>query len=92
MPIEFLEQVKRQRFFLLIFLVILLVIVFVIWRGFFAKEGELPTEEASRPSTVKKIKINFQTLQNPLLEKLQFFEEIPPFGEKAGRENPFQSY
>ena len=91
MPIEFLEQVKRQRLLLLVFLIILAAISLVIWRGFFIKEG-LPIEEVSKPAITKKIEINFQILQNPLLEEFQPFEEITPFEEKTGRENPFMSY
>lgn len=93
MPIEFTEQIKRQRFLILIFLIILLIIGLVIWRGFFAREGQLPTEEILKPPTAaKKIEIDFQVLKNPILEEFQPFEEIIPFEEKTGRGNPFISY
>jgi len=89
MAIEFLEQLKRQRYLILVLAIIILMIIIVIWRGFFAIEKPvLPPVE----KPVKKIEIDFQTLKSPLLEKFQIFEAIPPFEEEAGRENPFLTY
>lgn len=47
-------------------------------------EGILPRMEG--------IRINFEILRNPLLEELQTFEEIQPYKDQVGRENPFLPY
>jgi len=76
----------------LFFLVIIFITGLIVQRGFFTGEEELPVEKILKPSAAKKIEINFQVLQSPLLGELQYFEEIAPFKEKTGRENPFMSY
>lgn len=44
------------------------------------------------PERLPVIKINFEILQNPLLQEFQLFEEIPPLEEEIGRGNPFLFY
>lgn len=90
MAITFLEKRKRLRYLFPILAIIVLITAIVIWRGFFVKEKPVlpPIEKAP----AKKIEINFETLKNPLLQELQTFEEIPPFEEEVGRENPFIPY
>lgn len=100
MPIVFEKQKKTQRNLIFILLGVFLIIIIVLWQGFFKKE-----EEEILPVSIifpkKEVKINFEILKNPLLEKLQPFSEITPFEEiippkgkpeKVGRENPFIPY
>lgn len=50
--------------------------------------GEEPREELIIKH-FKKIEIDFELLENPLLNQLQPIEKIPPFEGEVGRENPF---
>jgi hypothetical protein len=68
--------------------VILIGALFLIWNYFFLKAPP----PVSKPAPPREIKINFDILKNPILEKLQPFEFIPLFEEKPGRENPFTPY
>ena len=82
---------KKSKYYLILLLVIifLLVIFFVVWRIFLAKPATVsPSIVLKRPE----IKINFETLKSPILKELQPFEEIKPFEEDVGRENPFLPY
>ncbi len=100
MAITFLEERKIQKRFILILGIILLIIVLVIWQGFFVKEK--PIREAGEVlKPAKKIEINFEILESPVLKGLQPFEEIKTYEEeisegavteKIGRENPFLLY
>lgn len=87
MAIALFRQRKTQKYLILALIVIILLILVVIWQGFLLKP-KLPPE-GLRP---KKIEINFEVLKSPRLEELQPFEEIPPFEEEVGRENPFVPY
>lgn len=101
MAIVFLQQKKIQKNLILVFGLVLLITVIVIWRGFFKEEKKVYTTETIIPSQ-KEVKINFEILETPILQKLQLFPEIKPFketppaegkpGEKVGRENPFTPY
>jgi len=91
MAITFLEKRKRLRYFVPVLIITILVTAFVIWQGFFVQEG-LPVAEEIVEIPIKKIKIDFQVLKNPIFEDLQPFEEIPPFEVEIGRENPFLPY
>ena len=42
--------------------------------------------------TGQALKINFEVLQNALVEKMEPLEKIKPFEGQAGRENPFIPY
>jgi len=91
MAIVFLEKIKKQKYLLIIFLVLILIASFIIWRGFFIKEKP-PEKVISKPK--REIKIDFETLKNPILEEFQPVEKIIPLGPEIeiGRENPFISY
>ena len=92
MAISFLEKRKIQKQFILILIAIVLITILVIWRGFFAGEKiTLPKENLEQ---AKKVKINFDILEDPILKSLEPFTEIEPIGESVefGRENPFQSF
>jgi len=98
MAIVFLQQKKFQKSLIFIVVAILVITLVVIWRGFFYKETP-PKGEKIILTPEKKIEINFEVLDNPLLDKLQPFPKIQPFqeispteGGKVGRENPFIPY
>jgi len=92
MAITFLEKRKIQKRFILILGITLLIIVLVIWQGFFVKEKPIFLGEIIKPS--KKVEIDFETLESPILKGLAPFEEIEPIevGIEIGRENPFVPY
>ncbi|XOB40284.1 MAG: hypothetical protein ACKKMR_03175 [Candidatus Nealsonbacteria bacterium] len=87
MAITFQEQLKKQKNLVFIFLSLVLVTVFIIWWGYYYV-GEEPREELILKH-FKKIEIDFELLENPLLDQLQPIEKIPPFEGEVGRENPF---
>lgn len=86
MAIKFQKEIKKQRNLIFVFLILILLMVIIVWRGFFVIEK--PPETLVQ-KYLKKIEIDFATLQNPLLEQLQLMEKIPPFEKEIGRENPF---
>jgi len=92
MAIVFVEQIKKQKYLILVFgIVIFLIMAVILWEGFLAKEK--PPEVGIFPIPTKKIKINFEIFKNPLLEELQPIEKIvPETGIKPGRDNPFLPY
>ncbi|MFH1462397.1 MAG: hypothetical protein ABIG08_01765 [bacterium] len=90
MAISFLQERKTQKNLILVFVAILLIIILIIWQGFLKKESSGP--EVFPTIYYKEIKIDFESLKSPLLEKFQQFLEISPFSGDSGRENPFISY
>jgi len=105
MAITFLEERKIQKRFILILGIILLIIVLVIWQGFFVKEKPLWETGKWSPGEIvepaKKVEIDFEILESPILKGLEPFEEIKTYEEeisegvvteKIGRENPFLPY
>jgi hypothetical protein len=92
MAITLLEERRVQKRFILILVIILLIIVLVIWQGFFVEEKPVSPGEIVRPS--KKIEIDFEILESPVVKGLEPFEEIGPIeaGIEIGRENPFVPY
>jgi flagellar basal body-associated protein FliL len=88
MALTFIEPKRQRQYLILLLVVIVLVVSFLVWNYFLAK----PASPVSKPTPPAEIKINFEILKNPILEELQPFEEIPPFEEGIGRENPFTPY
>lgn len=88
MALTFLQPGKRQRYLFPLLIVVIFGIAFVVWNYFLAKP-EFPSFEPLPPP---EIKINFELLKSPILDELQLFEEISPFEEEIGRENPFVPY
>ena len=91
MAITFFEQRKKQRYLILALALIISLTLIVVWKGFLFKKPK-PQPGAVEFPRPAEIKINFEALKNPILEELQPFEEISPFKEEAGRENPFLPY
>lgn len=79
---------KKLRYLLFVLGIALVGTIFFVWWGFFAKPTPLPPPPPPPPE----IKINFEVLESPILKEFQPFEEIPPFEEEIGRENPFLPY
>ena len=88
MPIAFIEPKRKKYYLILLLIVIVIGASYLIWNFLFLRRPTPPL----KPLPPKEVKINFETLKNPILEKLQPFERIPPFEEKPGRENPFLPY
>jgi hypothetical protein len=86
MAITFQEKIKKQRNLILVFLGLTLAMAFIFWRGYFYKEE--PEKDISLKH-FKKIEINFDVLDSPLLNELQPMDKIPAFEGEIGRENPF---
>jgi len=91
MAITFLEKRKIQKYFVLIFGATIFLIALIIWQGFFVEEKPVFPKEVSK--SAKKIEIDFEILENPILRGLQPFEKIQPIeaideGIEIGRENP----
>jgi cell division protein YceG involved in septum cleavage len=101
MAIVFAQKNKKQKMLVFILVASLIVTGIVLWFGFFAQQKtvtELYMEENPEASQ-EEININFNVLQNPLLQELQSFSEIQPLdstssgsGESKGRGNPFLPY
>lgn len=90
MAISFIEERKKQKKLIGILIIVVLITLIIWWQGFLKKSFPQVIE---RPVLeFKKIKINFQVLEKPILEELQPFEKIKPFKGTPGRENPFIPY
>lgn len=92
MAITFVQEKKKQRYLVLILALVIFLILLIAWWSF-SRGGET-VHLFVPPSTVtpQKIEIDWQTLNNPQLQELQKFEEIPPPEVEIGRENPFIVY
>lgn len=82
---------KGQQQKNLIWMLLVLVLVLIAW---FGRDSIIKPSVpfSSPPAKQKVVEINFEVLKNPSLQELRPFEEIPPFGEEIGRENPFLPY
>ena len=90
MAITFIEKRRRLRYLVPVLAIVILIAAIVLWQGFFVEKKPLLLPSIEVPT--KKIEINYEILNHPLLEKLQFFEDISPFEGEFGRENPFLPY
>ena len=91
MAITFLQTKKRQRYMVLILALIIFAILIIIWQDFLKTPEVLPSSQTT--SLIRqKVNINFEILKDPQLTELQAFEQILPFEEEIGRENPFIPY
>lgn len=93
MAVIYIKEQEKQKKLIYIFIIIVLITGFVLWQGFLKKPSS-EIKKIATPAAIefKKIKIDFNVLENPLLKKLQLFERIKPLEETAGRENPFLPY
>ncbi len=93
MPVDFLQQRKRQKYLVPITIAVIVITVLILWFGYFKEEKAvfLPVEDQTG-TVFREIKIDFSVLENPFLKELQSFIKITPFEGKTGRENPFVPY
>ena len=91
MPIDFIQQRKKQKYLTLIVAILFVSIATILWFGYFRK-----TEPASEMTlsfvAVKQIEIDFNVLESQFLQESQLFEKVPSFEEEIGRNNPFLPY
>lgn len=88
MAITFRFYQKKEKKLILVAIVVLAIggiIIGVIL-------GERPAPLFLKVSKPAEPQIDWEILSDSRLEKLQPFEEIPPFTEEVGRENPFLPY
>jgi len=90
MPIDFVQKRKKQKYLIAIAVIVFAISGVILWFGYFRKPE--PVSEVVPVSEVKAIKIDFSVLENPFLQEIQPFEQIPPFEGDIGRENPFLPY
>lgn len=84
---------RKQKYLMAIFGLAIVGIIFVVWWGFLKGEGELtPPAETSAVSEFKKVKIDWQLLEDPQLAEFSLFEEVLPHEGEIGRDNPFIPY
>jgi hypothetical protein len=82
---------KRQQMLVIVFFGVVLITALIWYFGEKKPKIFLPVETPEISS--KKIEINFQVLENPLLKELEFYEKIEKIKpEEVGRENPFLPY
>ena len=90
MPINFIQQRKKQKYLIVIVMAMFVITAVLLWSGYFRKPE--PVLEEALVGSIKEIKIDFDVLENPFLQESQVFEKIPSFEGEIGRENPFLPY
>jgi len=91
MPVNFVQEKKKQKYLIIVFGIIVLVTVIVLWFGYFRKEKSIFVFAPVSPYYTE-IKIDFAALGNAFLKELQPFEKTVPFEGVKGRSNPFLPY
>ena len=91
MAITFLQAKKRQRYLVLTLALAIFVILIIVWQSFL-KGKEAPVNPLVPLLAPQKVLIDWQTLKDPKIAALQTFEQILPFEDEVGRENPFIPY
>ena len=94
MPISLLEQKKKNKFLLPVLGGIVLLTLIILFGGFFENRVPQKRDEGEDEAKLHRqsININWELLKNPILEKLEPFEEIAPLPASPGRKNPFLPY
>lgn len=86
MAIVFSEKQKKQQYLILIFAAVAIITGLVFYFGVFKKPEE---KSIIILAPAQKVEIDFNILKNPVLSKLQPFEEVIEFEGEIGRDNPF---
>jgi len=90
MAITFIQQKKKQRYFLIVFLVVLGIVLVIVGVRFIQKEIPLESLVVTPEFTQgRDIDINFETLKHPIFQELGDPTASIPFPEGVGREIPF---
>ena len=88
MAVDFKEKRKKQKYLILVVAGILIVIGVILYFGYFKKSDELIVPgPAFTPK--KDIKINYETLENPVLDQLESFPKTMDYKGELGKSNPF---
>ena len=93
------QEKKKQQMMIVVIIVMIIGIVFTLWWGYF-RRGTPPTfsdmvNNYSLSVSTPEIKLNFDILSDPRVQKLQSYQEITFSEEEAtgtvkiGRNNPF---
>jgi len=91
MAITFLKKKKKQKNLVQIFLLIVfLLLLFFLYNFQQKKEDTVVVPEPVLE--VPEIEIKWEAVKDSRLEELKLFEEINPFEEEVGREDPFLPY
>jgi hypothetical protein len=92
MPLNFIQEKKRQKYLIYAFLAVFLITAVVLWQGYFNKGKSLLGQNISLPTPPREIKIDFSFLESQTLKDLRPFTEIPDFAGVSGRKVPFLPY
>jgi hypothetical protein len=92
MAVDFIKQKEKQKKLVSLVVVVIIITGLILWFGYFRDSDQGVEEAMPSVSTIREIKVNFDILDQPFLEEIIVFEEIPPFEGEAGRENPFLPY
>ncbi len=90
MPIDFIQERKKQKYLTLILMAVFVITAVILWFGYFRKPK--PVSENAPVGSIKEIKIDFDVLDNQFLQESQVFEKAPSFEGEIGRDNPFLPY
>ena len=91
MPVNFIQEQKKQKHYVVVFWIVVLTSILVLWFGFFKKENPAPVSTFSYPH-YSDVKIDFSVFNNDILKNLQPVERSDFFEGKKGRDNPFLPY
>ncbi|HDL74945.1 MAG TPA: hypothetical protein ENH06_00990 [bacterium] len=91
MAITFLKKKKKQKNLVQIFLLIVFMLLLFFLYNLQHKKQDISvvTEPVLE---IPEIEINWVAVQDKRLEEFNLFEEIKPFEEEIGREDPFLPY
>ena len=93
MVVTFIQQRKKQKYFIIAFAIIFVISAVVLYFGYFKKEKPISPVIVSPVHFYREIKIDFGVLDNPLFKEFYPFEKISlPIEFIKGRENPFLPY
>lgn len=93
MAILFYKKKKREIYLGILAVVLILALLF-LWFKFLRKDTEEPfiVESTFLETKEKKIQIDFEKLENQILQDLESFSPIFSPEQELGRENPFAIY
>lgn len=90
MAITFTQQQQKQKNLTIVLAVVVAAIIAVVWWGFFG--GTAEKGEITPVFTLRKAKINFETLKKAELQALNPLPALAVFEGEMGRANPFIPY
>ena len=87
MELGILQKKKRKKNLIILLGILIILILFLLSLNSFIERSE----GFLRPffATPPKLNVDFETLQDDKVKKLELFNPITPFFDVAGRDNPF---